>query len=284
MDPVIGAGLIGAGSSLLGGVLNSNAASEARAENRQMAMMNMLQQRDFAQNGISYRVADAERAGIHPLYALGAQTTSFAPVSVGGSANDSMGNALHAAGQDISRALLAGRGQDERLQAMQDTLMNLHVEKAGLENDLLRSQIVRMHQGGQLGPGVPRLSASVSYGLPGQPNASSGVADQPMSRNVLASADKSQEAGAIADVGWGRTSTGWAYVPGEQVGQRMEDQIIPSTMWAFRNGVLPNLGEGNPPAFQPPKGGKWSWNYMKQEWQLVDAKTGNLLPESRSMK
>lgn len=40
------------------------------------------QQREFAQKGIQWRVADAKAAGVHPLYAMGAQLPSFNPVSV----------------------------------------------------------------------------------------------------------------------------------------------------------------------------------------------------------
>jgi len=57
--------LIGAGASLLGSALSSRSSDKAN----RMSM-------DMAKHGISYKVADAKSAGIHPLYALGASTSS----------------------------------------------------------------------------------------------------------------------------------------------------------------------------------------------------------------
>lgn len=68
MDPIIVGALIGAGSSLLGGVMGNQATSQQNQANLQF-------QRQFAQHGISWKVADAKRAGIHPLAALGSQTS-----------------------------------------------------------------------------------------------------------------------------------------------------------------------------------------------------------------
>ncbi|MEM3753884.1 MAG: hypothetical protein QW518_08940 [Thermofilaceae archaeon] len=58
--------------SLAGGALGAWATNKANKENVKF-------QKRFAKQGIQWRVADAEKAGIHPLYALGAQTASFTP-------------------------------------------------------------------------------------------------------------------------------------------------------------------------------------------------------------
>jgi len=55
-------------------------------------------QKQFAKKGIQWRVKDAKAAGLHPLYALGAQIPSFSPVM------DATGSHLAQMGQDISRA------------------------------------------------------------------------------------------------------------------------------------------------------------------------------------
>ena len=41
---------------------------------------NIKYQKQFAQHGIRWKVEDAKAAGLHPLYALGANTHSFTPV------------------------------------------------------------------------------------------------------------------------------------------------------------------------------------------------------------
>lgn len=118
--------IIGGIGSVLGGLINSSSQKAANAEN-------IKYQKQFAQEGIQWRVADAEKAGIHPLYALGAQTTAFAPSSVG---DTSLGNSLASAGQDIGRAVAAKASSDELLPVKMLTL-----ERMGLENELLRTQI-----------------------------------------------------------------------------------------------------------------------------------------------
>jgi hypothetical protein len=93
---------IGIGANLAGGLLG-------RSESRRQEGL----QREFAQKGIQWRVADAKKAGIHPLYALGSNTPTYSPVGSQGS----LGRALGAAGQDISTAIhrnmTAGQRQRE---------------------------------------------------------------------------------------------------------------------------------------------------------------------------
>ena len=91
------AAAIGAGSSILGGILDRRQADQLNASNQAVS-------REFAQHGIRWKVADAKAAGLHPLYAMqgsGATyspTTAFAPSQVG------------RAGAQISQAILA-KGQ-----------------------------------------------------------------------------------------------------------------------------------------------------------------------------
>lgn len=98
--------IIAGAAALAGGALSGD-------RNRKSLHEQMDMQREFAQMGIRWKVADAKAAGIHPLYALGASGASAAPISVG----DSYGPALAQAGQDISGAMLRGQTQRERSEA-----------------------------------------------------------------------------------------------------------------------------------------------------------------------
>lgn len=148
--------LISAGAGLLGGFLNrgqndkNNAAAAAHAA-RQEAL-----QKEFAQNSIQWKVADAEKAGIHPIYALGGSGSTYSPSTFVGSSDTSVGSAVASSGQDISRALQATRTGDERASAFDKTVQALTVQKMGLENDLLASQVAKTR--GQLGPPMPALT------------------------------------------------------------------------------------------------------------------------------
>lgn len=127
---------IAGGASLLGGFMNNDAANERADRNEAL-------QREFAQNGISWKVADAKRAGIHPLAALGTNTTSFSNV-VGGSP----GTGVAAMGQDISRAMYATQDQATRDDMFSKTARELQLTNYTLRNDLLASQIAKLKASG----------------------------------------------------------------------------------------------------------------------------------------
>lgn len=154
--------IIGAGASLLGGMLNRSSAEDAQRENARVqaeqAEKNRQMQLQFAQEGIRWKVDDARAAGIHPLYALGANTVSYAPVSVGQSyaGDTSLGSGVASAGQDISRAMNATRTLGERESAFQKTVQDLSLTKMGLENELLASQIQKLRAASN--PPMPSIS------------------------------------------------------------------------------------------------------------------------------
>lgn len=131
-------------SSLIGGIMGKSSADKAAQQNYEMAQQNIKVQKQFARQGIRWKVEDAKAAGIHPVYALGAPTSSFTPVSFSASADNSMGQAIASMGQDVGRAINATRTGSEREDAFQTTVKNLTLQKMGLENDLLASQISKL--------------------------------------------------------------------------------------------------------------------------------------------
>lgn len=86
---------------VIGGAMNARAAESAGNKNADL-------QRQFAQNGVRWRVEDAKKAGIHPLAALGMTGASASPVYVGSNFD---GGSM---GQNIERAINATRTQEER--------------------------------------------------------------------------------------------------------------------------------------------------------------------------
>lgn len=142
------AGLAGAGISALGSAADRSAQSD-------IANMNAAQQREFAQHGIRWKVADAQAAGVHPIYALGAQTHSFAPSSYSPVGDGGAGAIVAQSGQDIGRAVHATRTRDERHTAVMKSLLE---QRGMLENQLLGAQIAKLSQ---VGPPM------ASMGVPG---------------------------------------------------------------------------------------------------------------------
>lgn len=124
---------------------SSSNADKNNATQLKIAEQNMAQQREFAQQGIRWKVADAQAAGLHPLAALGAQVSSYSPVSVGDLSMPKTD--FGGMGQDIGRAIDAGSTQAERSDrmgaAIARTAQVFSLEKMNLENELLKTSLAK---------------------------------------------------------------------------------------------------------------------------------------------
>lgn len=123
-DPlVIGAG-IGAASDLLGGMIGASTGNQA-------ANKAWKRQKYLLKTQLQMRVKDAEKAGIHPLAAIGSQPVNFQPIPIGRT-----DYGIGRAGQTISRAMQQLPTQAEKqLQTIQ-----LEQEKEKLKQMQLQSQ------------------------------------------------------------------------------------------------------------------------------------------------
>lgn len=258
MDPVTAGALISAGSKIIGGFLGNKSAEKQAAQNFER---NAALQKEFAQSGIQWRVEDAKKAGIHPLYAVGANTPTYTPVSsVGGTDYSFLGSA----GQDIGRAVNATRSESARQEAYTATVQDLSVKKMKLENDLLASQVAKINA--SMNPPMP--SAGDRYLVDGQ--AQSGlVKTGPLKRQASAPGALSQEAGAVNSVGYMRTATGLAPVRSRDATDRLDDDTIGNLIWNVNNRLKPSLGWNyNPPAARLPKGyNSWYYDPATQEYR-----------------
>lgn len=226
MDPVT----IGMAAANVGGKLLDAGISYKNAKR------NIKAQKEFAQHGIRWKVEDAKAAGLHPLAALGAQTTSFSPVQVG---TDFAG-----VGQDISRAIDATRTGSEKQSA---SLSVLQLERAGLENDLLRAQIAKIRGIPGTTPGIP--ATSEERFVPGQGN-SPLVKAEPMEVTVTRPGVPEAEPGSGPSIGYAAMPGGGMYpVKPKWLAERMEDDTIGNWEWAIMNRMLPRVTgfNQNPP-------------------------------------
>lgn len=96
MDPVTAAAGIGALGSLAGGFIGSSSAKKARKQAQAQFNAQMDQ-------SIQRRVIDAKKAGVHPLFALGASVGASPTISAG--ADNSMASGVEAAAQQTGNAL-----------------------------------------------------------------------------------------------------------------------------------------------------------------------------------
>lgn len=150
--------IVSAVGGLAGGLLSAKSQRSANAANAAM-------QKEFAQNGIRWKVADAKAAGLHPLAALGAQTMS--PSASFGATDYSY---LAGMGQDVGRAIMAKQTKQERAaqQAYDQQIRQLNLRRGELENQHLEAQISAINRTA-LPPSMP--SAGSNTGLAGQGDA-----------------------------------------------------------------------------------------------------------------
>lgn len=265
--------LISAGTSLLGGFLNSNATKKANEQSAALARENIQLQKDFAQQGLTWKIDDAFRNAdrVHPIYSMGASTPSFSPVSANFAADTSVGSAVASAGQDIGRAVHATATGKQRADAFTVASQKLSLEKGALENELLRTELAskngRLRQNAT--PSLPMPGDA--YLIPGQGN-SDLIKNKPLEVAPGHPGQPSSEGGAIADTGYTRTTTGWAPVPSQDVKQRIEDNFVQERLWDIRNNVLPSFGMNfAPPPFPAPPGKVWEFHVPTQEYRLGTA-------------
>lgn len=264
-------GIIQGAGELFGGSSASRQSSLDRQT--QHAMM---------KEGIQWRVADAKKAGVHPLYALGAQGFSYSPSA--SYAGDYGAGSFAQAGQDIQRARQAALTNRERRAEMarlsidravqnerEGVLFEQQVERNNLENQLLASRIGRLNS-----PGTPP-------GFPDGRAPPGAVETHPAQRSAAGIGSESREAGAIRDFGYSITPRGLAIVPSESMADRADDFFFQDWGWGIRNNLMPWV-TGTPPPhpdlreFPLPQGQRWTYDYFVGEYRPQDIRTGEYLP------
>lgn len=247
---------------------NAKDANQAAKDNQ---YLNERLQKEFAQNGIRWKVEDAKAAGIHPLYALGANTASYSPVSTAFTPDTSISDFANSMGQNISRAVAATQTQQEReMNTLRIAGAKEDLKNKQLHNQILESQVSLVNQ--PKNPPLPGIGSAheglgSSRTMTGQ---SAAIKIQPSTTTATMPGQPSQEAAIIPDVSWVRTSSGGlAPVPSKDIKERIEDNLIMETMHAVRNNLMPNLGRGpKPPSSLLPQGyDQWDWSYNDQEYK-----------------
>lgn len=297
---IIGAGL-SAASALAGSAMNnasqSNAASNAIEAQMRANAMNYEAQKEFAQNGIRWRVGDAKSAGLHPLAALGAsplgfspsfQSLGFQPSSDWSEAARGFGNFAQTMGQNIDRAIEAKATEKERAEvaAYESEARKLDLENKQLQNDTLRQRMIdnalASMQAIRNQPGQPPAMQDViptgrdARTLPGQGDAHTSNLFTVKPAEVVASdpATPAAEAGTHPEITYFRTADGgYAPMRSNQASQSLEDDSIGNIAYHVRNrlGSFNSNQEFAPPRSYLPSRGKnpdefWIYDNLRGAW------------------
>lgn len=244
--------LIGAGATLAGGLLNrSHADKQAKL------------QREFAQSGIQWKAADAEKAGISKLYALGANTASYSPVSIGGG----MGDALSAAGQNIGRAVDSTASPVGRAGHLATEIASTQLEGLKIDNDIKRADLLsRTALRNQPGQPPAILNQETSPLLAGQ-----GNANVKLERKLVPAGPNQphRSFGVNPEVDMWRTTRGYSPEVPQELGEAHESQPIAAFQWFMRNKILPSFSSSRSTYPYPaPEGKEWAFNPLFGEYTL----------------
>lgn len=137
---------VGAGISGVFGLGQSLMNQSSADKDRTLAAQQYNHQKEFAQNSIQWRVNDAKKAGIHPLYALGSQGISYAPSSFSSMPDTSLSDAGNAVGSAV--ASFAGQKQAKELHELQKASLIEDIRGKQLANEMSQKELSRMGQSG----------------------------------------------------------------------------------------------------------------------------------------
>ena len=270
----------------IGGALGLIGAGQSQASAERLNQLNYEHQKEFAQNGIRWRVADAKAAGLHPLAALGAQGASYSPSAVIGDSPDY--SFLKDMGQGIDRAMDAKVTQKERAEREQkeNALFNEELKGKQLQNQETETRIQSMKwdmamelarnaaqsaRTQQQVPPMPSLAPDGSL-MPGQENATSpgGIESKPAEIVVNEPGRRGQERGSITELGFSRTNDG-GYVPvmSNDAKQRYEEDIFGEIGWNLRNrlpGLIDRQDVAPPRSWLSDPDSSWEFDLSRGAW------------------
>lgn len=243
------AALIGAGATLGGGLLNMF------SQNKQME-----KQEEFAQRGLTWKARDAERAGISKLYAMGAPSVSYSPISTGGG----LGTSVADAGQQIGRAMEATSGPATRASGLATDIARTQLDGLRIDNEIKRADLLAKvalrTQAGQP-PGIMDSETT----MVGQGN--SGIK---LKKEIAPAGSEPQKSfGVSPEVDMWRTKHGYAPEVPQALGEAQESQPASAAQWFLRNKILPSFSDAyRTYPYPAPQGSYWQFNPVFGEYTL----------------
>lgn len=219
-----------------GNVINAITGQNAAAQNRKDQM-------DIAKNQVQYRVADANKAGVNPLAALGMNPINLAPTAVGTDLD------LEGAGAAVDRAAAAGSTRQQQSDLLTARLLDAQITGAELDNDIKRAELASFVR---RTAGAPGMTAVPGISVDGVNRTVDHPVYGKVTRQGMAAGDLTEEIGELGDWmeganyvnEWFREHTGAPIISEsdlEQLGAVagwMRDPFIPTGLgrWYVRGG------------------------------------------------
>lgn len=149
-------GLISTIGNLIGSGISSSNSSSLWQNNYNAA-------KEFAQNSIQWKVADAKAAGLHPLAALGTSSSYYTPTSYDTSATNELASLGDAISESTKRFQQSKQYEEMKLLKAERQKAEADVEKKWLENQ--GEMVNLMRQQGQNIAGTNNSASSPLYAI-----------------------------------------------------------------------------------------------------------------------
>lgn len=275
-------GDVASGVMGLAGNKSTNSANKAMNQAQlQLAREQFEWQKELAKNQIAWRVEDAQKAGLHPMAALGLQSTSFSPVSSSFTPMQAPDYSfLSDMGQSASYAAMKAKDRKEQAEALQlaQRQIALQVENMELQNDGLRTeneyrhwQLMTAMQGGA----NQGLNSPASVRVRPDGALIEGQGDSPIKVNLSETEANSPGKPAVAaasvpEISFARNADGgYSMVRSKDVADRLDDDVLGTISWYLRNygsAYFDNQDFAPPKSWLPKGATHWVFNSGNMSW------------------
>lgn len=223
-------------------------------------LFNANKQEKFAKNALQWKAADAEKAGISKIFAMGAPTHSFAPVNIGGDPNLA-GSIDKAMGQGGPQSTTTGK-----VGGINSAITAAQLDGIKLDNDIKRADLAsKLAIATQPGTGGV-LDRDVTQG----PNGAT------MKRELAPAGHVPQKSyGVSPEVDMYRTHSGFAPVPPQQLSEVHENNAVMRWQWMARNQLLPFFSDSYKTEPAPARPGFY-WHFNPAIGEYQELPKGNL--------
>jgi hypothetical protein len=243
--------IMGAVGGMFGGVLDKRKYDKQHQYQTHVEQRNRAHDLAFAQNAIQWKVADAKKAGIHPLVALGANPITPSATMVGSPPSHSTASAMSNMGQDISRAMSAHQTKADK------ELTELGLDNARIDNQMKRIELNEALKRSNIGTKPMPALDQQTYESPDVKKTPSEVFSSVSGGTVQAGQNPAYR---FHKVGKGK----YTMTLSESMKQAVEDS--PQELQQQLNMLLNFSGKA---PFKAPKGKMWDYNYVTGTVELV---------------
>lgn len=214
--------VVGGALGFAGSLLGSKKTADS---NKEAADANTAYQKEFAQNGLKWRIDDAASRGISPLAAIGAMGTEYQPSYIGTDYGD-MG--MSKLGQGIQRAAASRMTQAEREWIADQRLYQR--QKWNQDLAVGNLEIQRLERELQNSPPFPGITPSGI--IPGQ----TGINNIPAERIVSGQLGVEKAVHPMQKMTVDKNGRIY-FILGKSAEEAMENDLIAKTLYQFNQGI-----------------------------------------------